>query len=289
MLRRQRVILQLLCVDDAALVTTHVQKLIFLLRQESSFKQDQTFYEFLPYKFGPFSFAAQREIDTLAAYGYVEITASSLRATALGKSEACKADASSSAAVFAIFSAYGKKPLRSLLKDVYVRYPWFASNSELADLIPPEVVKPKIAMPAVYTIGYESRSVDGFLDKLLHAGMRRIIDVRSNPVSRKYGFARSALAGLAGKLGIDYVHFPELGIPSSKRKKAKTPADFIALFGDYEKQTLPAKAVQVKAVAGLMKATPSVLLCMEKEPVDCHRSRLAASIAHHTQLSLVHL
>ena len=289
MLRRQRTVLKLLSTAGGALSATQLQKYIFLLREETLLCHDSTFYEFLPYRFGPYSFAAQREIETLTAYGYMESVGSSLRITTLGKNEASKSEADTARAVLAVVSHYGKKPLRSLLKDVYARYPWFASNSELDDLIPAGATKPKTAPPAVYTIGYESRSVDGFLNNLIRAGIRRIIDVRANPVSRKYGFARSTLASLAGKLGLGYSHFPELGISSKKRKEARTRSEFVELFSYYERQVLPARMTEMGRVAELMKSTPSVLVCMEKEAVDCHRSRLANHIASFANLSQVHL
>jgi hypothetical protein len=289
MLRRQRTILKLLAAANGPLSATQIQKYMFLLRQETRLGHDSTFYEFLPYKFGPYSFAAQREIETLTAYGYVAAAACSMCVTSLGKEEAIKVDDDTSHAVFAIVSRYGKLSVRNLLKDVYTRYPWFASHSELKELVPAGIEKPQTAAPAVYTIGYEGRSVDGFLNNLIYRGIRRIIDVRANPVSRKYGFARSALARLSAKLGLDYSHFPELGISSKQRKDVRTRAEFMELFSDYERQILPARTADMTGVAELMRSTPSVLLCMEKEVVDCHRSRLADRIGSLTNLSQVHL
>jgi uncharacterized protein (DUF488 family) len=42
-------------------------------------------------------------------------------------------------------------------------------------------------------------------------------------------------------------------------------------------------------VAELMKAMPSVLLCMEREAVNCHRGRLAKRISALSKLDVVHL
>lgn len=289
MLRRQRTILRLLSTVDGAVSATQLQKYAFLLREETFLRHDTTFYEFVPYKFGPFSFAAQREVEALTAYGYIEQAATSLCVTETGRTEAKGVDSDVARAVLAIISKYGKAPLRSLLKDVYARYPWYASNSELEDLVPAGVPKRKVARRAVYTIGYEDRSVDGFLDKLIRIGIARIIDVRSNPVSRKYGFARSTLASLAGKLGLGYVHFPGLGISSEKRRNLRTSSEFQKVFGYYERQILPAKPGEVAKVAEFVKVAPSVLVCMEKEPLDCHRSRLATRVASVANLEVVHL
>lgn len=289
MLRRQRTILRLLRATDSAVSVTQLQKYLFLMRSETLLCSDSSFYEFLPYKFGPFSFSVQRELETLIAYGYVRSSDGSLTITTLGMPEADDVDAPTAHAVRTIVSEYGKKSQHMLLKEVYAKYAWFAVNSELEDLIPCGITRPKAAPTAAYTIGYESRSVDGFLNALIKEGIRRIIDVRANPVSRKYGFARSALAALASKLGIKYSHFPALGISSEKRKQAKLRSDFATLFGYYERHQLPEQQVEIDNVAKLMKAMPSALLCMEKDATDCHRSRLAARIEAETSLVQVHL
>ena len=289
MLRRQRTILKLFSAADCPVPATKFQKYVFLLRQETFLGRDSTFYDFMPYKYGPYSFAAQREIEALTAYGYLALSGSSLSLTTLGRREAMTVDSDTGHAVLTIVSKYGKKGLQPLLKDVYARYPWYASNSELQELVPEGVKKPKKAPVAVYTIGYEGRSVDGFLDKLLHAGVRRIIDVRANPVSMKYGFAKSSLSSLAAKLSIGYVHCPELGIPSNRRKEAQSNSDFLKLFNYYESQILPAQEDHSMKVAELMKAVPSVLLCMEREAVNCHRGRLATRIAALNKLDVAHL
>jgi uncharacterized protein YwgA len=289
MLRRQRTILRVLSAASEKVSATQLQKYMFLLRKETFLGGDPAFYEFLPYKYGPYSFAAQREIDALVAYGYIDSSASSLDITALGNKESREVDSDTARAVLAIVSQYRGTQLRTLLKDVYARYPWYASNSDLKGLIPDDVPKLNAAPIAVYTMGYEDRSVDGFLNKLLRAGIRRIVDVRANPVSRKYGFARSSLANLAGKLGLGYTHLPELGISSEKRRGVQTRAEFRELFGYYEREILADEADAVSEMAELVRTAPSVLVCMEKEAVDCHRSRLATHVASLTNLEIVHL
>lgn len=98
-----------------------------------------------------------------------------------------------------------------------------------------------------------------------------------------------ALSGLAAKLRIGYVHCPELGIPSSRRKEVQSDTDFLKLFNYYESKMLPEQEVHSMKVAELMNAMPSVLLCMEREAVNCHRGRLANRIAALNKLDVVHL
>ena len=77
MLRRQRIILKLLSSAASGISATQLQKYVFLLREETFLRNDTTFYEFVPYKFGPYSFAAQREVETLTSYGYIEAATTS--------------------------------------------------------------------------------------------------------------------------------------------------------------------------------------------------------------------
>jgi uncharacterized protein YwgA len=290
MLRRQRTTLNLIA-NAGSVSATQLQKYLFLMKEETFLSRDPAFYEFLPYKFGPYSFAATREIESLTNYGYVldDAPAKTLTLSALGKQEARQADSDTSRVAVAIVSKYGKMSLKTLLKDVYGRYPWYATNTELDDIKPSACSKPKTAPVAIYTMGYEDRSVDGFFNKLIRAGIHRIIDVRSNPVSRKYGFARSSLQSIAVKLGMEYTHCPELGITSEKRKGVEGLSGFKELFRYYEQRILPTKPDEIDEVTKLLKAAPSVLVCMEKEAVDCHRSRLATRIADSTGLKVVHL
>jgi uncharacterized protein (DUF488 family) len=48
--------------------------------------------------------------------------------------------------------------------------------------------------------------------------IRRLIDVRSNPTARRYGFHESTLDRLVNRLSIEYRHFAELGIRSEIRR-----------------------------------------------------------------------
>ena len=69
--------------------------------------------------------------------------------------------------------------------------PWYSVNSELPHFRSDEAEQRTApALAAVYTAGYEGNSIDRFLDRLMKRGIYSIIDVRSNPISRKYGFSQ---------------------------------------------------------------------------------------------------
>lgn len=116
-----------------------------------------------------------------------------------------------------------------------------------------------------------------FLAALEGAGVRRVIDVRALPLSRRPGFSKSSLAASLREAGIDYVHLKALGTPKRGRDAAKK-GDVATLRAVYADQlALPeaqAAAAQMRTLAAEM---PSALLCFERDPCHCHRTLLLAA------------
>ncbi|MFL0419444.1 DUF488 family protein [Sphingomonas sp. 179-I 2A4 NHS] len=126
----------------------------------------------------------------------------------------------------------------------------------------------------IYTIGYEATTIADFLAALTRAGVKRVIDVRALPLSRRPGFSKSILAATLREAGIDYVHLKSLGTPKRGRDAAKK-GDVVTLRAVYDDQlALPeaqAAAAQMRALAAEL---PSALLCYERDPCHCHRTLL---------------
>lgn len=293
MLIRQKTILYLLLRAQKALSPTVFVKLAFLLRQETCLKNESTFYDFVPYKFGPFSFSLYRELTNLRRDGYVasneETVALCEQTTDLIKKKIFELPAAYHEAVDKIVRLYGRKSQDVLLKDVYSRYPWYGTKSELTSL------RGKISNPemnggaVVYTAGYEGKSVDTFFNNLLEHGIRVIIDVRSNPLSRRYGFSKKQLNEISIRLGMDYRHMPELGIPGKYRNDLTDFDSYQRLLKKYEQEMIPNFGKEIAEVGKLMGGTPSALVCMEKDVRCCHRSRLAEAVSRKTGLEVAHL
>ena len=146
-----------------------------------------------------------------------------------------------------------------------------------------------VAEPAVYTAGCEGLSVDGFLNMLIRHGIKHLIDVRRNPVARRYGYHKKTLDRLCGLLDIEYTHVPEQGIESRERQTLQSPADYRALFERYESETLKRETQAIQRVSDVMTKEPSVLFCVEAHPSKCHRSRVAQAVAERTSLPVRHL
>lgn len=274
---------------DAGGEATHLEvtKWAFLTRMETAMGGGASFYQFVPYQYGPFSFGLFQEVAAMTRDGLIEEAPNSRwRLTGIGQKEAKRAEVGSAAGARSIVKRFAGKPSKDLIDHVYDRHPWFTVNSEIRKL-----AKRPVAEPAVFTAGYEGLLIDGFLDGLLKAGMARLIDVRHNPIARRYGFHKSTLNRLCCKLGIEYQHVPELGIPSEERQGLVEGGakERERLFGSYQRTTLKTQTTAIKAVALLVKERPSVLVCMEAKPCECHRSHLAKPVAALTGLPIKHL
>lgn len=147
----------------------------------------------------------------------------------------------------------------------------------------------KRAPLAVYTVGYEGRTVDGLLDHLLRSGIRRLVDVRKNAASRKYGFAGKTIAKLCADVDIEYTHVPTLGIPGTLRVDLDSNEAYQRLFDRYEREILPGVTAGVEQVADLCREKPSALMCFEASSKKCHRGRLAPHVAKASDLEVKHL
>ena len=208
------------------------------------------------------------------------------RMTDAGRVEALRAEAAPAAAARGIVKRFSGSRPTALIDHVYGRHPWFTINSKIR-----QAASRPVAQPAVFTAGYEGLLIDGFLNGLLKSGIARLIDVRHNPIARRYGFHKSTLDRLCGYLGIEYRHVPELGIPSEERQDLAEGGTVARkrLFDSYERTTLATQGRAIAAVAELVKEKASVLVCMEAKPCECHRSHLAKPVAAITGLPIVHL
>lgn len=292
MLKRQRVLLTIL--SEAKTPMSHIAlvKAAFLIRLESEFGKQSAFYDFLPYKFGPFSFALYRELASLKRDGYVIEDQNTFRLSPKTKKQTKEQVGSLPDSwrkeTRKIVNDYFGASQDELLGDVYRRFPWFSINSELTHLKPKGSKRP-CATVAVYTVGYERKSVDSFFNGLLEDGIQNILDVRANPISRKYGFARKSMSEIARKLGIEYTHMPSLGISSADRSDLTDFDSYQRLLDRYENEMLPSREEEVDLAVDIVTAQSTALLCMEADVRCCHRGRLANAIASKTKLPITHI
>lgn len=122
------------------------------------------------------------------------------------------------------------------------------------------------------TVGYEGTSIEEFVNFLKKSKVHHIVDVRKNPVSRKKGFSKKALAKKLNDVDIEYSHLPGLGVPTAWRKAAKEEKiTRKKMFRDYVQKILPKQEEDFKVLTRLLKKKGLCLLCYEANALDCHR------------------
>ncbi len=289
--RRQRLLLTLLDALGAPAGHTDFQKLLFLYTQEG---EQEPAYEFVPYRFGGFSFTSYADKRKLIEKGFLVDNDQQWQLTETGRKTARKHAVEPLRAV-SFCRRHSNLRGNALILEQYRRFPYYASRSELLDKLPLEQedreriaeARPKKQSAGLLTIGYEGRSLESYLNELLRAGVTVLCDVRRNPLSRKYGFSKKTLSHACDGVGIRYEHLPELGIDSGDRKKLVTQADYDELFATYERTTLPQQTEALEQIRGWIASDARVALtCYERLPQQCHRTRVAKALEQTGSLDL---
>lgn len=130
----------------------------------------------------------------------------------------------------------------------------------------------------LFTTGYEGKNIDEFLNHLCQHDIRRVIDVREIPLSRKKGFSKTALREKLSECNIEYVHIKKLGSPRHLRKKVYQDKDFNYFFKKYNNY-LETCQKELQHLYSLIDKAASCLLCFEQNPSKCHRSSVANRVS----------
>lgn len=133
-------------------------------------------------------------------------------------------------------------------------------------------------MARLCTIGYEKMFPETLAAELGAAGVRRVIDVRIRPQSRRPGMSKTRLAALLEEQGIAYEHRRELGTPLEIRGlyRARHLAEAAAAFREHVEADLPE---ELDALAAELERSPlTALLCLEENPAACHRRVLTDAL-----------
>jgi uncharacterized protein (DUF488 family) len=261
------------------------QKLLFLYCHE---QEEKPTYEFVPYHFGGFSFTSYQDKRFLTEKGLFENQERTWVLTSEGRKQAVV-----SPFVRIGMDRFAKRYSASrgdaLIADVYRRFPFYAINSEIAGRIMANDVRalkviaetrPAPGKPGIVTIGYEGRSLEGYLNQLILNGVTLLCDVRRNAFSHKFGFSKTILSKNCERLGIGYEHLPELGIATGQRQKLTTQDDYDKLFATYREEDLPKQTVSLEKIHNWVIAGKRVALtCFEALPHQCHRSCIADELS----------
>lgn len=276
---RQKTLIGLLSAFGGHLPSTDFQKYLFLYTRE--FQQEPSF-EFVPYRFGSFSFQSYADKRRLVERGALA-DAEDWQLQEGFATEGLFDEVTYSRCYAKYSHLHGTK----LLQDVYRRYPYYAIKSERApnimndeELCAITAARPAASAACFFTIGYEGSSLEGYLNRLIKNNVKTLVDVRRNPLSRKFGFSKRMLSETVKKLGIGYVHIPELGIASERRQELNTQADYDRLFNSYDRQELKQNGKALQNLFNIFLNDKRVAItCFEASVCMCHRGRVAKAMS----------
>lgn len=279
---RRKVLLSIIELFGGSINPISLQKVLFLFTRKQ--EQGERVYDFVPYKYGCFSFQANQDIATLCKYGYLEKGQHDIQ---LSTTEHFSADLNifDSQILFSIYAQFKDFSPDDFISYTYKNYPFYAINSEIASthLTTDELKKVKqldkritLTNNTLFTIGYEGLSLESYLLRLLAFGVITLCDVRKNAYSQKYGFSKSQLKGACEGVGINYIHIPELGIESSQRQDLFSQKDYDILFEQYRNTVLIQNESYLNIIIEhLNKDKRVALTCFEHNPNQCHRTQIA--------------
>ncbi|MDE2902956.1 MAG: DUF488 domain-containing protein [Chloroflexota bacterium] len=292
---RERHLLALLDALGGDVGNTDFQKLLFLYCQEQSSShasiEASAWYDFVPYQYGAFSFTSYA--DRRRSVGRSILAEHDQRwiLTGLGRRIVSEYNLEFPPE---FVHRYGDLRGNDLIAKTYRDFPYFATRSSIAESVlhnDPETlqriasIRPKRRHPELFTIGYQDRSLERYLNDLIRASVTLLCDVRRNAISRKYGFSKSTLSRACQGVGIRYEHLPELGISSSQRRGIKNEADLAQLFRKYRNQSLLGQSSALQRIQRWLDAGESVALtCYESDPYHCHRHCAADALRDTTTL-----
>ncbi|MXZ56028.1 MAG: DUF488 domain-containing protein [Gammaproteobacteria bacterium] len=268
---------------------TDFQKLLFLfcsnIHRANTIQSVTSTYEFIPYKFGAFSFTSYHDRTRLEAKGVLDPT---IEDWALTKYGVDLANQSRTDDVQYFVKQYNNIRGDHLIAETYRHSPFTAIKSQIIDRVlknDPRTKRriqatiPKIQHHSLFTIGYQQRTLENYINLLLQNCVNTLCDVRKNPVSRRYGFSKKTLSNACANVGITYTHLPQLGIESEHRKNLQDSISYASLFTRYRTMTLPKVEQTVDRIsADVRSGIRLALTCFEREARECHRSVLADTI-----------
>jgi uncharacterized protein (DUF488 family) len=130
----------------------------------------------------------------------------------------------------------------------------------------------------LYTIGYEQHKTPDSLTAVLRsAGVKKLVDVRELPMSRRRGFAKTALTTALASAGITYEHERALGNPKPSRDLYRSGRQ-----REGERQFLDhlrnGSSGAVDALSKTLADAPTCLLCFESDHRTCQRALIVEEL-----------
>jgi uncharacterized protein (DUF488 family) len=140
-------------------------------------------------------------------------------------------------------------------------------------------------LATIYTIGHSTRSQEVFLALLQVHGIRRLVDIRAFPMSRRHPqFNRESMQAWLGEAGIEYLWEGKdlggrrgKGLADSPNKGLRN--DSFRNYADY--MLTPAFRQGAARLVQLATERPTAIMCAEAVYFHCHRMLVSDYLTAH--------
>ena len=121
----------------------------------------------------------------------------------------------------------------SLQKDYLIDLGWKTGDRILVEQRESSVLLNKVGKPKIFSLGYEGRRMEDFIDRLEENKITELVDVRNHAFSWNKDFSMKALNENLNASGIKYVNLPRLGAPKEIRMEIKENNNPGKFFHEY--------------------------------------------------------
>jgi uncharacterized protein (DUF488 family) len=137
----------------------------------------------------------------------------------------------------------------------------------------------------LYSIGHSTLAIDSFLDLLQRHAIRRLVDIRRFPGSRKFPqFNRESLERSLTEAGLEYRWMEALGGRRPRQKQGPSPNtglrnDSFRNYADYMATSEFRSAMD--ELADVAASAPTAIMCSEAVYWRCHRRLVSDDLLAH--------
>lgn len=165
----------------------------------------------------------------------------------------------------------------SLPKDYLIDLGWRTGDSILVKKHENYVTLNKADNPKIFSVGYEGKSREKFIDLLEENRITELVDVRNHAFSWNKDFSMKALSENLTASGIKYVNLPRLGAPKEIRVEIKENNDPDKFFQEYS-AWLMSNISYLDILDILARQKTTAMMCLEADYRRCHRKILGEKL-----------
>lgn len=165
----------------------------------------------------------------------------------------------------------------SLPKDYLIDLGWKTGDRILVERQENSITLNKADKPKIFSVGYEGKRRDNFIDLLDDNRITELVDVRHNAFSWNKDFSMKGLSESLTACGIRYVNLPRLGAPKEIRVEIKENNDPEKFFLEYS-AWLKSNTPYLDLLDVLARQKTTAMMCLEADYRNCHRKILGEKL-----------